>query len=328
MSVPSLEVVVIGAGVAGLSCASLLAEAGIGVEIWTAALPEHTTSSVAAAFWSPYLVEPLERVLPWAMVSYRRFATLVADPGTGVIWREALEVFPEPVPDPTWANDVDEFRPARPDELPPGHGYGYFFTGPVIDMSMYLPWLLAHVRAQGVRVIERRLDTLAPALAASKVVVNTTGLGARELVGDTRVFPVRGQVLLREQVGLERVMSYENGPGGITYIVPRGRDVILGGVADVHVEDLDENPEQTKSIAERCEQLEPRLRSARPLGVRVGLRPCRDAVRLEAETIEGRVVVHDYGHGGGGVTLSWGCAEEVRSLVLDAIATASSAARG
>jgi D-amino-acid oxidase len=49
--------------------------------------------------------------------------------------------------------------------------------------------------------------------------------------------------------------------------------------------------------------------------VRVGLRPARPAVRLETEGTPGGVIVHCYGHGGAGVTLSWGCAEEVADVV-------------
>jgi D-amino-acid oxidase len=51
--------------------------------------------------------------------------------------------------------------------------------------------------------------------------------------------------------------------------------------------------------------------------VSVGLRPARSAVRLERETPRpGSTLVHNYGHGGAGVTLSWGCAGEVSELVI------------
>jgi D-amino-acid oxidase len=71
--------------------------------------------------------------------------------------------------------------------------------------------------------------------------------------------------------------------------------------------------------------VDPRLGSARILEHRVGLRPSRPQVRLEAESAgtggggpghgTARLVVHNYGHGGAGVTLSWGCAREAARLI-------------
>ncbi|MFM7282729.1 MAG: FAD-dependent oxidoreductase [Planctomycetia bacterium] len=66
-----------------------------------------------------------------------------------------------------------------------------------------------------------------------------------------------------------------------------------------------------RSIIERCARLEPGLRDATVLGTSVGLRPARSAVRLEPESSPAGRIVHNYGHGGAGVTLSWGCAQEV-----------------
>ena len=64
-----------------------------------------------------------------------------------------------------------------------------------------------------------------------------------------------------------------------------------------------------------AEALWPDLDRSKIVGGDVGLRPSRTEVRLESEKVEGRLVIHNYGHGGAGVTLSWGCAEEVASLV-------------
>jgi D-amino-acid oxidase len=314
---PAPEIVIVGCGVVGLSCAARLAEAGKRVEMWTAARPDRTTSSVAAAFWHPYRIEPMDRASAWAATSYREFVQLADDPRTGVRLRPGIELFPTPIPDPPWVLCARGFRHARPDELRLGRQHGIVFEAPTIEMPIYLPWLLEQVLARGVTVVERRLDSLTPALDRAPVVVDCAGLGARELVGDDQIYPVRGQIVICEQVGIDRVWLDEHDPAGTTYIIPRSRDIVLGGVADEHDERLDEDPEQTESIVRRCVALEPALAQAKRLGVRVGLRPCRPSVRLEQERLaDGRRIIHDYGHGGAGVTASWGCADEVLSLVL------------
>lgn len=312
------DAVVIGAGVIGLSCALELAAAGLRVVIWTAAPPEKTTSNVAAAFWYPYRVDPLERVVPWAEVGYRRFVALAEDPETGVLIREAIEILPASTPAPAWASFVDGFRALTADQRPRGCAHAVAFRAPVVDMSIYLPWLVAEVERAGVTIEQRALDSLAPALAAARVVVNATGLGARALVDDPEVYPVRGQVVVCERRGLEQVLVDEH-RGDITYIVPRTHDVILGGVSQDHVHALEPDVDQTAEILRRCSALAPALAGAAPIAVKVGLRPCRSSVRLESEPIGAATVIHAYGHGGAGVTLSWGCAAEVRARALRAI---------
>jgi D-amino-acid oxidase len=310
------EIVIVGCGVVGLTCAARLAETGKRVEIWTAARPENTTSQVAAAFWHPYRIEPIDRASAWAAASYREFVRLAMNPSTGVRLRPGIELFPTPIPDPPWALAARGFRHARPDELRLGRQHGIVFEAPTIEMPIYLPWLLGRVLARGVTIVERRLESLTPALERAPVVVDCTGLGARELIGDAQLFSVRGQIVVCEQVGLERVWLDEHDPAGTTYIIPRSRDVVLGGVADEHDERLDEDPEQTEAIIQRCIALEPAIAGAKRIGVRVGLRPCRSSVRLEQERLaDGRRIIHDYGHGGAGVTASWGCADEVLTLV-------------
>ena len=310
------DVLVIGAGVAGLTSAVRLREAGWGVRIVAEEPPERTTSAVAAAIWYPYRVGPADLVTAWGERSFAVFAELAGDAETGVRMTPGVELLApggDPSVMPEWAAHVPDFRVARADEMPPG-AVGWVMTLPVVDTSVYLRWLAARLERAGVAIELRRVASLAEAAAEAPLVVNCAGLGARELAGDRALRPVRGQVLRVENPGLTRFWLDDYNPAGLTYIVPRRGDCILGGTADEDAEDTSPDAATAEAIRRRCVELEPALAEARVLEHRVGLRPWRPEVRLEAETIGGARVIHNYGHGGAGVTLSWGCAERVVEL--------------
>ncbi|MCY3002687.1 MAG: FAD-dependent oxidoreductase, partial [Planctomycetota bacterium] len=159
------------------------------------------------------------------------------------------------------------------------------------------------------------LTSLAPALDAAPLVVNCTALGSRELLGDRELRPIRGQLVRVERGSVARFVLDDFDPRGVTYVIPRSTDCIVGGTTDEGAEELLTSDAHTRSILQRCGELEPRLAGAKVLGVSVGVRPARTSVRVEREQPRpGVTLVHDYGHGGAGVTLSWGCAREVVRL--------------
>jgi D-amino-acid oxidase len=170
-------------------------------------------------------------------------------------------------------------------------------------MPLYLGWLHACVEEAGGTVTRLAMAHL----PEGPMVVNCSGLGSRALAGDPSVTPVRGQVVVVEQVGLEEWWLAEDGP---TYVIPRRGDIVLGGTEAAGEWDRHPDPDVATDILRRATALVPALAGARVLRHKVGLRPARPAIRLE------RVgdVIHCYGHGGAGVTLSWGCADEVAAL--------------
>ncbi|HET7736606.1 MAG TPA: FAD-dependent oxidoreductase [Nocardioidaceae bacterium] len=297
-----MRVLVVGAGVVGLTCAVRLLEEGHRVDVLARDLPLETTSAVAAALWYPYRAYPFERVTAWAARSYEVFAGL-AEREAGVALRPGTEVFATPPVDPWWVSAVPSLE--RVAEVPTPYAGGLSFVAPVVEMPVYLRWLQARVEALGGTVTRMALQALPEHADA---VVNAAGLGARLTAQDTSVLPVRGQVVLVSQVGLDRWWLDSSGP---TYVVPRAHDIVVGGTDEEGHWDRKPSDVVAKDILDRATQLVPALGKATVLGHRVGLRPARASVRLEREGH----VVHCYGHGGAGVTLSWGCADEVAGLL-------------
>lgn len=304
---------VLGAGVSGLTAACRLQQDGWQVRIWTADEPADTTSAVAAAIWYPYRVEPRDRALEWGRHTYRRFARLAEDGPTGVVMTDGLELFREPTDDPWWFDAVPDVRRADPDELPAGFADGLRLTLPVIEMPVYLSWLMRQFVSRGGELVLHAVRGLDEVVGRADVVVNCTGLASCELVDDQQLQAVQGQVVRVANVGIRRFLVHQADP--VTYVIPRSRDVVLGGTAVDGAWDTTPDPDVAEEIRRRCAELEPRVAELPVVGHAVGLRPGRPAVRLEREEVDGTLVVHDYGHGGAGVTLSWGCADEVAQLV-------------
>lgn len=306
-----MRVVVVGAGVVGLATAIRLREAGVDAHVWARDITPHTTSDVAAAMWYPYRAWPPESVTAWSAATYRVLLRHAEVAGSGVRLRAGTELLRQPAPDPWWVAAVPGFT--RTTEVSPPYVDGFRFRAPVADMSVYLPFLMARFRTLSGAIRRRTVTDLAGVLAEADVVVNCAGLEAGRLAGDDTVVPVRGQVIRVAQPGVEEWRLDEGDPAGLAYVVPRERDVVLGGTAQEGRVDRTPDADDAAGILERCVALEPRLEGAAVLGHKVGLRPVRPAVRVEREP--DRPVVHNYGHGGAGVTLSWGCADEVVRLV-------------
>jgi D-amino-acid oxidase len=304
------RVLVVGAGVVGLSCAVRLLEAGHRVDVLARDLPLETTSAVAAALWYPYRAYPVEQVTAWAARSHAELATLATVEGTGVRMCEGTELHRGRTPDPWWVSAVPALT--RVETPRPPYVDGWSFVAPVVEMPVYLRWLTARVAELGGTITRMALAGLPE---QADTVVNASGLGARLMAGDVSVSPVRGQVVYVAQVGLDRWWLDSEADGGPVYVVPRSQDIVVGGTDDEGRWDRTPDPGVARLILERAVELVPELARAKVLGHRVGLRPARPQVRLEAERRGRTTVVHCYGHGGAGVTLSWGCADEVAALV-------------
>jgi len=309
------RVAVVGAGVSGLTCAVILAENGFDTAIFADESGDETNSAAAAAIWYPYDVGTGDRIIPWALTSYERFLELARDPKSGVSVTE-LRVFSRlgPISPPAWAHSF-ETRPVPDSEIPPAFVSGFSIHVPLIETGKYLVHLSSRLTNAGGSVSSAmRFAQLEEVDPSFDLLINCAGIGARELVPDPQMEPHRGQVAIVQKFDLPYAVVCDDPP--LMYAIPRSNDCVFGGTNEVSNKRV-ADPRATTAIISECERV--LGRSAPPLiRERVGLRPGRSSgVRVAAEKLrDGRSVIHNYGHGGSGFTLSWGCAQTVLELAM------------
>jgi D-amino-acid oxidase len=298
-----------------MTSAIRLADSGYAVEIISREPPERSTSCAAGALWGPYLSTD-ERVLRWSAQTRDVLESLTdSDAPTGVRCLLGLEAARVTAPVPEWARSLPDFRVAERSELGE-FGNGWWYRAPLVDMPAYLKYLLGRLGDLGVSINIGAVTGFDAAFAAGRTIVNCTGMGARALTGDPALIPVRGQLVVVPNPGLDRFFAEHDESPEPTYLLPHGDLLVLGGSIQEGVADPRVDLDIAAAIQARCARVEPRVRGLRPIEHRVGIRPARPAIRLEHErSADGVDVVHNYGHGGAGVTVSWGCAEEVLALV-------------
>lgn len=306
------EIVVVGAGVIGLSTAVCLAERGHDVQVLSDLQPVRTTSAVASAMIGPVIAPSDSPVAAWGHASVETFTALAREPDTGVRMRRGL-LASRDAAGPAPPGDL---QPCDPDELPTGFAGGFWANLPLVDMVPYLEYLLARLTAAAGRLELRHVDSLEQLAEEAALLVNCSGVGARELANDASVEPVLGQHVIVENPGIDRFfMEAPFKPEWAAYW-PYPDHVVIGGVKRPGDESTEPDPELAERMLKRCVEVEPRLAGARVIGHQVGLRPNRPEPRLDAETIGGARCVHSYGHGGSGVTHSWGAARTAADLLL------------
>ena len=319
----SNSIAIVGAGVSGLTCGVLFAERGHRTAIFAEETGDRTTSAVAAAIWFPYDAEPADKVIAWALATYKILVDLSRDSRSGVSMIEQ-RVFSRTgeIPIPDWAialgarrlSDVATALCAVPN--PPEADRQIFSSGfavkvPLTDTTIYLDYLTkrflkagdsinGNVRFEKLEEVDREFD----------LVINCAGIGARTLVPDVDLEPHRGQVAIVPKLdNLDYAVVCDDSP--LMYAIPRANDCVFGGTNDVS-DDLEVDPTLTTRIVAECGRVL-NIDNPKVIAERVGLRPFRKSgVCVEGDKLcDGRTVIHNYGHGGAGFTLSWGCAENV-----------------
>ena len=331
---------IIGAGVSGLTCGVVFAERQWKVTIFADETGPQTTSAAAAAVWFPYDAEPAEKINPWALTTYERLRDLSRDPQTGVSMIEIGQFTRTgEIPIPSWARDLGACRisnevgtidpiarkrqsgsdrfsepPLPSSSASPARTFtsGYALIVPLTDTTIYLDYLTDRFRKAGGMIQSTHINKLEKIPPDFDLIINCAGIGARELVHDPDLEPHRGQVAIVSKLDFTQAIVCDDAP--LMYAIPRASDCLFGGTNSLS-DSREPSPADTDAIVSECSRV---LGIERPrvTAVKVGLRPFRKSgVRLEPEKLlDGRTIIHNYGHGGAGFTLSWACAEEVYAI--------------
>jgi D-amino-acid oxidase len=310
------SVAIIGAGVSGLTCGVVFAERGIRATILADQIGTQTTSGAAGALWFPYDAEPAEKVIPWALTTFTVLVDLTKNPGSGVSMIELRQYCRSgKIQIPDWAHPF-----VIPSEVEGSLTISVFESGfalrvPLTDTTIYLDYLAQRFQKAGGEIRNNLcLEKLEAVDPKFDLVINCAGIGARELARDGDLEAHRGQVAIVPKLdNLKCAIVCDDDP--LMYVIPRANDCLFGGTNEVS-DDLEPDPKTTKAIVAECSRVL-EIKSPRVIRERVGLRPFRKSgVRLEKEKLrDGRTVIHNYGHGGSGFTLSWGCAQEVLVMI-------------
>ncbi|XP_055914764.1 D-aspartate oxidase isoform X2 [Eupeodes corollae] len=326
-----MQVAVLGGGINGFCCAIQVKEKwpGAKVSIISDLYTPNTTGDGSAGLWGPYLMgdTPAGKVNEWSLGMHKFLKQIwisgdSGEAGVCLIPCVRLATGGNQL-DVSWRDIVYGCRAMKQTELDAYSGTrsskftsGLHFVTYTSEPAKLLPYLEKRFRSSGGNVIKQKINDLEELIRNSNydVFVNCVGLGALDLVNDKMVHSIRGQVSRVKADWIYYAILDESFNGN--YIIPNLDSVVLGGTHQENNYNLNICPNDKSFIINGCQIHLPGLKHAQHLKDWVGLRPGRKQVRLEMEkTYNNKILIHNYGHGGCGVTLSWGCASEVVELL-------------
>lgn len=359
------NILVLGAGISGITTAHVLSDQGYRVEIQSEFFPDDASADPEyASLYPSASVIPHsvyhENTTQLLLNSLHAFEQLKHLNFPGVTVHKHFELFHEEADLPDYISLMPGYKPFnyfRKEFYPDHPRYkatdGWSFNCYFADWSSYFPALLFHLREKGIKLTRKRIEPEDISKTTAEIIINCTGTGSVSLFGDKNDEVIAGHLLKIEDAPIlqdpdGRTVSYNFTPGSDVYAGPDGEalDVycyprtdgwILGGsriqgrLNSQHAEyrQQDDNHmnlsgiklplpimKLNREIIEHTfsEEMKPEYRKTGVLGYRY-TRSENTGLRLEAEETADKLIIHNYGHGGAGVTLSWGCAAEVLKIL-------------
>jgi len=268
------KVAVIGCGSVGLTCARQLQRRGFDVTIYAAAVPPNVTSNMSLAGFTPSsgLVAGDQRTPAWDAqyrraydISYRQLQLMCGNPISGVSWLDNIsltDTLPTPPQTPPTREPLPDGADTEREIFGPGeHGFQtkYAIRSPQIriEPNIYLDAIMRDVVLFGGRIVVRKFDTQRDLASLSEpIVINCTGLGARDLFGDKELLPLKGQLVV--MVPQDEINYHTNGglherpaPGQLgIHMMSRRDGIILGGTSQRDVWTLEPDEAERKRVVD------------------------------------------------------------------------------
>ena len=342
---------VVGGGIIGLTTARALQDRGLEVILKYIKSGDQTTSGGSGGYWMPFHAEG-GAVSRWAETTLAKYQA--EQPSPLIESLRAFSIFASDVAPatPDWGNGLakmevingrralEEAMSATGVTLPEGYESAWAFETVVVDSPKYCQELERLLVEDGATVDARKIvtDLVAEAkLCEADVVVNCTGLNAATIATDdkAKMKPGRGVVLRfarPKNSHFKAVVTAEDGPLATptepAYFIPRNDVVVVGGTYNEGVFNDVASPSEIDRLKNVAATFAPDHFTVDPLAVWVGHRPVRTAgvrVELSPKDAPSRfiyddqepqvTVAHNYGHGGAGMTLAWGCADDIADAI-------------
>lgn len=199
--------------------------------------------------------------------------------------------------------------------LPEGYIKAWRYSVPIIDMPKYLDWLKTEFYQGKGTSAKCKIDSFTDLKNEFDFVINCTGLGSRELCCDEELYAIKGQLIVVSNPGINYFFAERGNDKELFYWMPQGKKIVIGGTAERIFSHRLIDDFQVTRMFNQAKRIENKFDESVVLGKKVGFRPCRNSIRFEFDKLSHNVF-HNYGHGGSGVSLSWGCAQDAVKEVI------------
>lgn len=195
-------------------------------------------------------------------------------------------------------------------ELPDIYDEAYEVQVPLIETQIFLPWLMKELSHKNVLFEHKAITDLSELSSQADIVFNCTGYGSKQLCNDDELIAIRGQIGLLSLVENMNIYLDNETP---LYLVPRHDAIIVGGTYEEGIESTETDEATIHRLLQNAYDVFPELKQNKMIGSWAGVQPYRSLVRVEREKDSN--IIHNYGHGGSGFTLSFGCAQEAINMI-------------